>query len=147
MELNETILIERAPAEVFEAWARIDRAASLSPAIVERTKLTEGAIGKGTRFTAVDRWPGLDVRYTVELTVYERPERMAAIWSDPLSGGWDAIIEQRGGGTEMRFHATLHPAGLHGLALRLLWPWYRRQVRAFLESFRESVEGRSAAAD
>ena len=144
MELNETIRVERPPQAVFDAWARIDRATRHNPSVVERAKLTEGPIGAGTRFAAVDRWPGLDVRYTVELTVFERPERIAAIWSNPLSGGWDAIFEPRGDGTEMRFHATLQPAGVHGLALRLLWPWYRRQVRVFLETFRDSVESGSA---
>ena len=83
------------------------------------------------------------MRYTVELTVFERPERIAATWSNPLSGGWDAIFEPHGRGTELRFHATLHPSGIHGLALRLLWPWYRRQVRRFLESFRQRVESGS----
>ena len=143
MELNETITVARPPAVVFEAWSRVDRAARYSPAVVERTKLTEGPIGRGSRFRAVDRWPGLDVSYTVELTVFQAPERVAATWSNPLSGGWDAIFEPRDGGTEMRFHATLHPSGIHGLALRLLWPWYRRQVRRFLEDFRASVESGS----
>ena len=42
----------------------------------------------------------------------------------------------------MHFHATLHPGGIHGLAIRLLWPWYRRRARVFLETFGASVEGR-----
>jgi uncharacterized protein YndB with AHSA1/START domain len=147
MELSETLLVARAPAQVFDAWARIDRATRHDSAVLERTKLTEGPIGKGTRFRARDRWPGLDVRYTVELTVFERPDRIAATWSNPLSGGWDAIFEPRDGATELRFHATLQPSGIHGLALRLLWPWYRRKVRRFLESFRRSVESGAGVAD
>jgi uncharacterized protein YndB with AHSA1/START domain len=141
VELNEAILVERPPTEVFDAWARIDRAGRHVPAIIERTRLTDGPIGPGARFRAVDRWPGLDVAYTVEITAFERPERIAATWSNPLSGGWDAIFEPRTGGTEVHFHATLHPSGIHGLALRLLWPWYLRQVRTFLETFRASLEG------
>ena len=147
MELNETIRVERPRAEVFDAWARIDRAGRHNPAVIERTKLTEGPISKGSRFRAVDRWPGFDVRYTVELTAFLRPERVAATWSDPLSGGWDAIFEERDGGTELRFHATLHPSGPAGLALRLLWPWYRRQARRFLETFRDSVEAGAGSRD
>ncbi len=147
MELNETIRVERPPAEVFDAWARVDRATRHDPAIIERTKLTDGPIGAGSRFRAVDHWPGLDVAYTVEITAFERPERIAATWSNPLSGGWDAIFEASGGGTEVHFHATLHPGGIHGLALRLLWPWYRRRARAFLETFGASVEGRGDVRD
>jgi uncharacterized protein YndB with AHSA1/START domain len=144
VELNETIRIERSPPDVFEAWARIDRAGRHHPAIIERTKLTAGAIGVGSRFRAVDHWPGLDVAYTVEITAFERPDRIAATWSNPISGGWDAIFDPLSGGTAMRFHATLHPSGLHGLALRALWPWYERQVRAFLDDFRASLERESA---
>ena len=140
MELNETVLIERPPEIVFEAWSHIESAGRHSPAVIERTRLTEGPVARGTRFRAVDQWPLRTVAYTVEITAFERPERIAATWSNPLSGGWDAIFEPRGEGTELRFHATVNPAGLGGLPLRLLLPWYRRQVRAFLVSFRQQLE-------
>lgn len=143
MELTETIRVARPAEEVFDAWARIDRASRYNPAVVERRKLTDGAVGKGSRFRAVDRWPGRDVTYYVEITAYERPERIAATWSDPISGGWDAIFQRVGEGTEMRLHATLNPSGLTGSMIRLLMPWYRRQARAFLETFRDELEGRS----
>ena len=140
MELNEIVHVRRPVTAVFEAWSHIESAGRHSPAVVERTKLTEGPVARGTRFRAVDRWPGRLVSYTVEITAFERPERIAATWSDPLSGGWDALFEPREGGTELRFHATVNPSGLGGLPLRLLLPWYRRQVRAFLQAFRESLE-------
>jgi uncharacterized protein YndB with AHSA1/START domain len=144
VELTETLHIARPTADVFKAWSRVDRAGQHNPAVVERRKLTEGAIGKGSRFRAVDAWPGRDVTYYVEITAFERPQRIAATWSEPMSGGWDAIFEASGGGTEVRFHATLNPSGLSGLMIRLLMPWYRRQVRAFLEAFRDELEGGSA---
>ena len=147
MELTESIRIERPPADVFDAWARIDRAARHDPAVLERRELSHGAIGKGSRFAAVDRWPGRDVSYVVEITAYERPERIAATWSDPMSGGWDAIFEAVGGATEMRFHATLDPSGLTGLLLRIMVPWYRRHVRALLESFAEGLAAGSVLDD
>ncbi len=125
VELNETITIGRPPQAVFDAWARVDLAAQHHPAVLEHTPLTAGPIGVGTRFGAVDHWPGRDVRYTVEITAFVRPERIAAVWSDPLSGGWDAIFEPVPGGTELRFHATANPSGVRNLPLRLLLRWYR----------------------
>jgi uncharacterized protein YndB with AHSA1/START domain len=140
VELHETILIGRSRETVFDAWARIDRAGRHHPAVVARKRLTDGSVGAGTRYRAVDRWPLREVAYTVEITAFERPGRIAATWSNPLSGGWDAIFEPHGERTEMRFHATVNPTGLDGLPLRLFLPWYRRQVRAFLDSFRRQLE-------
>lgn len=140
MELNEVVHVRRPVSAVFEAWSRSEWAALHGPAAVERTKLTDGPAGRGTRYRAVDRWPGRLVTYTVEITAFERPERVAATWSNPLSGGWDAIFEPRGDSTELRFHATINPSGFAGLPLRLLLPWYRRQIGAFLEAFRDSLE-------
>ena len=146
MELKESVLIGRPVEEVFEAWAQVDRASHWDPASIDRHQLGDGAVGKGSRFRAVDRWPLGEVEYTIEITAFERPERIAATWSDPMSGGWDAIFEQHGEATEMRYHATLSPSGLTGLWMRLLKPWYRRQVHAFLESFRDDL-GREPTSD
>ena len=140
MELNEVVQIRRPAVAVFEAWSDIERTAGYSAAAVERTRLTDGPVGRGTRVRAVDRWPGRLVTYTVEITAFERPGRIAATWSNPLSGGWDAIFEPLDDGTELRFHATVNPSGLGGLPLRLLLPWYRREVHAFLQAFRAGVE-------
>jgi uncharacterized protein YndB with AHSA1/START domain len=103
VELNEFVRVRRPATVVFEAWSSIERAARYSAAVVERTKLTDGPVGRGTRFRAVDRWPGRLVTYTVEITAFERPGRIAATWSNPLSGGWDAIFEPLDDGTELRF--------------------------------------------
>ncbi len=147
MELSGHIRIERPRDEVFAAWASLDRAPEYAAAVVARRKLTPGAVGKGTRFQAADRWPGRTVFFSVEITAFEPPGRIAATWSEPLSGGWDAIFEavdEAGRTTQMHFHATLAPSGLLGLLLPRLRPWVHRQTRGFLREFKAWVESGQA---
>lgn len=145
MEVSEHIRIDRPRDEVFAAWASLDRAGEYAESVVTRRKLTPGAIGKGTRFQAADRWPGRTVEFSVEITAFEPPERIAATCSDPMAGGWDAIFDEAGGGTEMHFHATLAPGGLLGLLMPLLRPWVDRQTRGFLRDFKVWLESGRAS--
>ena len=144
MEVSGEIMVERPIDEVFSAWAALERAHEFADPVIERVKETEGPLGPGTRFHAVDQWPGRKVEFTVEVTAYEPPNRMAATWSEPMTGGWDAIFEEVEGGTELRFESTMSPSGLMGLASPLLKPWVNRQTKSFLASFKEWVESGQA---
>jgi uncharacterized membrane protein len=146
LEISERIRIDRPRAEVFAAWSSLERWPEYADGVLERTKLTPGAAGKGARFRAADRWPGWTVRFGVEITAFEPPERIAATWSDPMSGGCDAIFEDVEGGTEMRYDASLDPSGVVGLLLPLLRPWVRRRAKAQLRGFRAWVESGDAVA-
>ena len=140
MELNEVIAIRRPAREVFAAWARLRLVGVIGPVAVE-LKDTDGApVRDGGRFVAVDHWPRRDVRYEATVTVFEPPDRIAAIWSDPLSGGFDVIFEPLGETTELRYHAVFSPSGLTGIWLRLLGPWCRREARKTLLAFRDMLE-------
>ena len=140
MELTETISVKAPASEVFDAWAQLERAHEYADAVVERRRLDGGPVGVGARYHAVDRWPGGDVTFTVRITAYERPLRIAATWSDPVGGGWDAIFIETGDATEFTFAWTLQPTGLRGLVLPLLRPLVRREARRFLAGFREWIE-------
>jgi uncharacterized protein YndB with AHSA1/START domain len=145
VQLSEVIRIERPIEEVFDAWAALDRAVEYRPGALERRLLGASPVAKGSRLIAVDRWPGIDVHYRTEVTAFERPGRIAATWSEPLSGGWDAIFEWHAGATELRLETALSPSGLVGLEMALLRPWYRRRERASLEAFRTWLESGRAA--
>ena len=81
MRLSGRTSVARAPDEVFALWADLERSTEYSAATIERRKVTPGPIGVGTRYHAVDRWPGRTVTFTVEVTAFEPPRRMAASWS------------------------------------------------------------------
>ena len=140
MELTETISIKAPASEVFDAWAQLERAHEYADSVVERRRLDGGPVGVGARYQAIDRWPGGDVTFTVHITAFERPLRIAATWSDPVGGGWDAIFIEAGGRTEFTAAWTLQPTGPRGLLLPLRLPLVRRAARRFLTGFREWSE-------
>lgn len=145
MELTESIRIAAPVTRVFDAWAQLERAGEYRSAVVERRRLTAGPVGNGSRFRAVDRWPGSETAYIVEITAFDRPERIAATMSDPVGGGWDAIFVTVAEVTELTFACTLQPSGLRGLLLPLLAPLLRREARQALVGFRDWVESGRAA--
>lgn len=145
MDVSGTVVVRRPIEEVFDAWMALERIPEWSDVVIERRKETDGPAGVGTRYHAVDRWPGRQVAFTVEITAYERPNRVAATWSEPMVGGWDAIFEEVDGGTEVRLESSMSPSGLLGLLGPLLRPWAARQARGFMADFRAWVESGAAA--
>lgn len=136
MQLNATTVVPRSPEEVFALWADLERSTEYSAATIERRKVTSGPIGVGTRYHAIDRWPGRTVTFTVEVTAFEPARRMAASWAEPMAGAWEARFEPTDGGTELTFTTRMEPSGLMGLLSPLMRPWAARQLRRFMADFR-----------
>ena len=143
MRLTASTRVDRPVDEVFALWADLERSPEYSAASVERRKLTDGPIGVGTRYHAVDRWPGRTVQFTVEVTAFESPDHMAAGWSGPMSGGWDARFGAADGGTDLTFMTRMEPAGVMGLLAPLMKPWASRQLRRFMHDFRRWAEAQA----
>lgn len=136
MRLSARTHLDRPPDEVFALWADLERSPEYSAASIERRKLTDGPVGVGTRYHAVDRWPGRTVAFTVEVTSYEPPRRISVSWSEPMAGGWDADFEPSDGGTTLRFTTRMEPSGAMGLLAPLMRPWAAWQLRRFMADFR-----------
>jgi len=136
MELSGQTHIQRPAGEVFALWADLARSTEYSAATIERRKLTPGPVAVGTQYHAVDRWPGRTVAFTVEVTTFEPPQHMAARWSKPMAGGWEARFVPVDGGTDVTFTTTIEASGVMGLFAPLLRPWAARQLRAFMDDFR-----------
>jgi len=137
VKLSARTSVDRSPAELFALWSDLERSVEYSAASIERRKVTPGPIGVGTRYQAVDRWPGRTVAFTVEVTAFEPPRHMAASWSGPMAGGWEATFEPADGGTDLAFTTRMEPSGLMGLVSPLMRPWAARQLRQFMADFRD----------
>lgn len=140
MDLSGRISLERPIGDVFAAWSALDEAPRYATGVVERQRLTQGRMAVGTRFRAVDRWGPKTFDYTIEVTAFDAPTRMAVLFTEPLAGGWDAMLEEVGGETELRFEATLDPSGIPGVLQGLLRPWATRHVERYLLEFRTHFE-------
>lgn len=99
----------------------------------------------GTRYRAVDKFPGRTVEFTVEITEFERHRRMAATWDQPMEGGWESTFAQSDRGTRVDMHAEMNPSGgLMKLLFPLMGGWVRRAMRKDLERFKARLESGAA---
>ena len=141
MELGATTVIERPVGEVFARWSEVERYPEWFDVSIDRRKLTEGPIGVGTKYRAVDRLPpGLRIEATLEITAYQPSELVAAILSDPINATWEARFEETGQGTRMTYHTVASLSGLQGLLAPLFTGWARRQLQTGLDRFKASLE-------
>lgn len=140
MRLSQSVTVSAPIDRVFDCWAALERAPEHQKPTIDRTKLTDGPVGLGTRYSAVDQWPGRKVSFEMELTAYERPSRIAARWDEPMNGTWDATFRSEGDGTVMDFETTIEPGGLMGLFAPLMKPWASRQLSSGMASFKAWVE-------
>lgn len=126
--------------QAFDGWAALERSPEHQKPTIERTRLSDESLGVGTRYRAVDRWPGRNVSFEMEITGYQRPLLMSARWEKPMTGLWIARFTEEAVGTRMEFETTIEPTGLMGLMEPLMRPWARKQLAEGLESFRRWVE-------
>jgi uncharacterized protein YndB with AHSA1/START domain len=140
MRITQSIEIAAPLEQVFEQWTDVERYHEWSPAVIDRQKLTRGPVGVGTRFRAVDQWPGYKAEFEMEITAYQKHELFGARWFKPMEGAWIGQFTATTGGTRLDFDIELRPP----LLIRFLSPLFRRWAErtnyAFMVSFKESVE-------
>ena len=141
MELKATAVIGRPLGEVFARWSEVERYPEWFDMCIERRKLTEGPIGVGTKYRAVDKLPlGRRTEATLEVTAYQPNELGAARLSNPINATWEARFEETGQGTRMTFHTVASLSGLQGLLAPLFAGWARRQLQTGLDHFKAGNE-------
>lgn len=140
MRLTHSVTVDAPIQRVFDGWAALERSPEHQKPTLERTRLTEGPLGAGTRYRAIDRWPGRTVAFEMELTEYTPPTQIAARWQEPMTGSWTARFVEDGERTRMDFETIIEPTGFMGILEPLMRPWARRQLARGMESFRTWVE-------
>ena len=140
MHLSRLVMVGAPIEKVFDCWAALERSSEHQKPTIERRKLTDGPVGEGTRFSAVDQWPGRKVSFEMGITTFDRPHMIGAAWEEPMTGSWTATFDDSDGMTVMHFETTIEPTGLMGLLAPLMKPWANRQLREGLSSFASWVE-------
>ena len=140
MHLAQSVTVGAPIDKTFDCWAALERSSEHQKPTIDRTKLTDGPIGVGTRYSAVDQWPGRKVSFEMEITSYERPVQISVRWDQPMNGSWTARFSESGGQTAMEFETSIEPGGIMGLLAPLMKPWANRQLRDGLASFARWVE-------
>jgi uncharacterized membrane protein len=120
MDVEGQVTVRRPIDQVFQGFADLERSGEYSA-------------------------PGRHVEFTVEITKFEPNRLVAASWSDPMPGGWEARFESVEGGARVIFQAKMSPKGIMGLLAPVMKPWARRQTREFLSRFKEWSEAQGTA--
>lgn len=140
MQLDVEVTVDRPVSEVFEYWADLENGPEWAAPVVERTKLTEGPVGVGTRYHAVDRFPGRDLVFEVEVVAFEPGRFMAAKVGEPMNGSWEARFTEATGSTELRLIADVSPPGPLKVFSPLMGGWMKRAIQKDLQAFKTRLE-------
>jgi ligand-binding SRPBCC domain-containing protein len=143
MHVEESVVINRPPEEVFDYVANRENLPEWSAPIQEVQKETQGPlVEEGARFTIVAKFLGQRFETPFEVSVHERPRRH----TDRSTGGpfpqeFTHIFEEvEGGGTRLTEVTDAEPGGFFRLAGPLLEIAGRRQFRADLDTLKDLLE-------
>ena len=140
MQLSTEIIISEPIKKVFDYWADLEKANEWAAPVIERKKLTEGPIGVGTKFRAIDQFPGRQIEFIVEITDYKPNRFIAATWSKPMQGGWEVCFQEIEGGTNLTILANMKPSGILKVLSPILGIWAKRAMQKDLQSFKQRLE-------
>jgi len=137
---GETV-IRRPVAEVFDFVADERHEPAYNPRMVRSRKVTDGAVGVGTRFEAYMATRPRPMRMVTELTGFERPHRLELRTTSGFAEVRGAMaFAAVDGGTRMRWSWVLRPHGALRLAGPLLGWVGRRQEAAIWAALKEHLE-------
>jgi len=143
MRFQNTITIERSPAEVFAYLADFEKVPTWNHAIVETTQISEGPVGVGTTYRQVRQLPRpSEERF--EVTEFEPEARLSVEGTfGPFPGRLGYLFEPVAGGTRVTNVVELQPSGVLRLVGGLATSKLRSAVGANLGKLRELLEGGS----
>jgi len=101
MHVALTVTIDRPVAEVFAFVSDARNALRWLPVAVERTKLTDGPIGTGTRFEGRDRIAGRIVAHNQEIIGFEPDRRLTTRITGPGTAVYDILFDALDGATRL----------------------------------------------
>ena len=76
----------------------------------------------------------------MEVTAYEPNGLLAAVWSRPVPGRWEARFAESEGGTRLSVTAEIRPSGAIKLLSPVVRPWAKREMMKTLHAFKARVE-------
>ena len=142
--ISGEVTIDAPVEEVFDLVADERNEPRYNPRIVNAEKLSEGPIGRGSRFVAQPKGMGSKGKMTLEVVEYERPHRLhSIIRSSYMEVEGTLTFGEADGGTRLRWvwdMGLVGPMKLMSPVLALIGPrWERRNwegLKQYIESGR-----------
>lgn len=145
--IDGEIFIACPPEVVFDCVSDERNESKYNSRMVRAEKSTTGPVGVGTRFEATMTAGRRRADMVIELTEYDRPNRVGSRTTTSMAD-IDGVItlEPAPGGTRMRWSWELRPKGLARLAGSLVVSMGRRQERAIWQGMKAYLENDNVSA-
>jgi uncharacterized protein YndB with AHSA1/START domain len=132
------------PAEwVFARMAQIERRPEWVKLALERTPLTEGPVGVGSRYRATDQYPGRRAEFVQEITDYELNQLLGESWGGPMAGHMTTRFVEDGGSTKLIVSMEINPSGVLRFVAPLMKGWLVRELKKDYERFEQVIAAES----
>ena len=142
--ITNSTIIRCTPEQAFDYLVDVRSELEWNPAVETVEKLTDGPVGKGTRFAV--KWRSAPQAVTVEVIGFDRPYGWVSHNGGPLEVTLTIRLEAVPEGTRLR---SAFEARAHGW-FRMVFPFFlmrlRREERANMIHLREALERRPAPA-
>ena len=141
VRIEGQIDIDRPVEEVFDFVADERNEPRYNPRMRRADKISEGAIGVGTRYRAETASMGRAVPMVIEVTEYERPRRLASMTHmSSMDIGYTLTFEPVPEGTRMRWAGDLAPHGILKVMGQLVALMGRRQEQRIWTGLKQFLE-------
>jgi uncharacterized protein YndB with AHSA1/START domain len=114
---------------VFVRMARIERRPEWVTLALERTPLTDGPVGVGSRYRATDQYPGRRAEFVHEVTAYEPNQLLGESWGGPMAGHATTRFVEDGGSTTLIVSMEINPSGVLRFVAPLMKGWLVRELK------------------
>ena len=141
--LDEQVVVDRGPAEVFDHLIDLSRYPQWHPAIESARWTTDRQASAGAPLRLVVRVPPRRVDVDGEIVRAQRPELLEVrSTSGPIRGHitCELVSERRGRRTRLAFHVELQPTGLLRFVERVMADRLRAEMPATLAQLRARLE-------
>lgn len=142
--IERSVVIDRAPEEVFAFVADLRNDPRWNSAIDEVRQTSEGPPGVGTTFRTVARFLGRRFETPEEVTEYEPDRKLSTeVTSGPLRFTGSRIVEGVAGGARLTLTAEGHSGGFFGIAESIFARLAARRLETELANLKDLLEART----
>ncbi|GAB4456127.1 MAG: hypothetical protein Kow00120_25500 [Anaerolineae bacterium] len=142
IRFENTTVIDRPAAQVFDFLADLENLPRWNYAVVETEKISDGSVGVGIRYRQVREFLGRRIEDQFEVTAYEPAKRLAIESTVPGLFPFAFVYELAPvhGNTRITNSVTLEPQGALRLASPLVASRVKSAVDANLARLKEIIE-------
>ncbi len=140
LKIESSVVINRPVEEVFAVLSNVENNPKWSSGFLEAKKTSEGPIGVGTTWRAVQKGLGQRIEAEVEVTEYEPNRKCTQKGKSPFPVELHMAFESVEGGTRVNVRLEGEPGGFFKLAEPLVKSMAKRNIEGDLANLKDLME-------